>query len=126
MSLDIYLHTDDGQSIDTDVNLTHNLGAMAKAAGVYEALWRPYLLTNPPTFANYDEEREYEEATTVRAIDLIPYLTEGLLNLLSNSSEFSKLNPSNGWGSYEVLVQQLCKYIAVCHEHPTLIVKPCR
>ena len=46
MSLDVYLsprkcrhcgHAQEGYSS----NITHNLGAMAREAGIYEACWRP-------------------------------------------------------------------------------------
>jgi len=40
MSLDVYLMKTMPTSV-YDANITHNLGAMAEAAGIYKHLWRP-------------------------------------------------------------------------------------
>lgn len=126
MGLDIYLVKPDGEEIDTEVQLTHNLRDMAVEADVYKALWRPYLLTKHPDFKDHIEEYQYEEQTVVTALDVLPYLTQGLLTLLSDAERFRKLNPPNGWGSYENLVNELCKYIAICNQYPNFRVRPCR
>lgn len=89
-------------------NITHNLGAMADKAGLYEALWRP------------------EEINCKTASDLIPQLTEGLLKLRSRPAEMKLLNPSNGWGTYENLESFASRYLAACIENPTAIIEACR
>jgi hypothetical protein len=40
MSLDVYLNDEGGYELYW-ANITHNLCAMAKHAGIYECLWRP-------------------------------------------------------------------------------------
>ena len=37
-------HSTTDREVLYDANITHNLGEMAKKAGIYEALWRPYRL----------------------------------------------------------------------------------
>lgn len=99
MSLDVYLDAMRNTTIYEN-NITHNLGAMAKAAGIYEALWRP------------------EETGITTAAQLIEPLRNGLELLLSNRERFEKLNPENGWGDYEGLVKFVKEYLSVCINNP--------
>ena len=41
MSLDVYLTCPCCEETVYDANITHNLGKIAKEAGIYQALWRP-------------------------------------------------------------------------------------
>ena len=81
-------------------NITHNLGKMAAAAGIYEACWRP------------------EEIGVTKAKQLIPLLRAGLEKLRSNPAQYEKYNAPNGWGKYEHFVPWVAKYLAVCEEYP--------
>lgn len=81
-------------------NITHNLGVMAEAAGIYRHLWRP------------------EEVGITRASQLIAPLESGLRLLRECPEKFKAYNPMNGWGSYEVLVRFVESYLAACREHP--------
>lgn len=83
-----------------DYNITHNLGSMASAAGVYQALWRP------------------EEVPANKAGDLIELLSSGLHRLTINPDEYKKFNPPNGWGSYDGLVRFVESYLNACKEFP--------
>ena len=85
-------------------NITHNLGPMARQAGIYEALWRP-------------EEKNYYCGK-----DLIEPLTKGLALLTSDPERFKALNPSNGWGSYDGFVAFVAKYLEACAEHPDAVI----
>ncbi len=99
MSLDVYLTA----LRPTEVyacNITHNLGAMAQAAGLYTPLWRP------------------EEITITAAKQLIEPLSAGLERLRSEPDAMRQLNPSNGWGCYENLVEFVERYLAACRENP--------
>lgn len=117
MSLDIYLigpkgearcrcyecgheHQRETYSTLFQWNITHNLGRMAQAAGVYEALWLP------------------AEQGWKRAADLIPSLEAGLRSLQKNPEFFRAFSPSNGWGTYEGLTEAVGKYLAACIENP--------
>jgi hypothetical protein len=81
-------------------NITHNLGPMALEADLYDALWRP-------------EEHDYTHAR-----DLIEPLRRGLGMLLSDPERFQQLNPKNGWGDYDGLVDFTGAYLAACSQWP--------
>lgn len=82
-------------------NITHNLGAMAKQAGIYKPLWRP------------------EEIGIEKAGHLIKPLKKGLSLLKQNPEKFMEFNPSNGWGDYDGLIKFVESYLAACVEHPS-------
>lgn len=81
-------------------NITHNLGAMADLAGLYEALWRP------------------DEIGVRTASHLAPLLREGLKKLKAEPAKFIRMNPANGWGSYAGLVRFVEKYLEACEQYP--------
>lgn len=91
MSLDVYLEVVKPTTIYS-ANITHNLGAMAREAGIYEALWRP------------------DEIGVTKAHQLIAPLTE--------PDKYRALNPPNGWGSYEGLVMFVKDYLNACGMEP--------
>jgi hypothetical protein len=81
-------------------NITHNLGAMAAEAGIYEHLWRP------------------DEIGCELAQDLILPLNTGLETLQNDPERFKELNPSNGWGDYDGLVNFVARYLFACKLNP--------
>lgn len=99
MSLDIYLVAV-RPTVVHSANITHNLGKMARAAGLYEVLWRP-------------EENGFEFAA-----QLIEPLRDGLQQLLENPEKFKALSPDNGWGTYSHLVKFVRDYLDACIEYP--------
>ena len=107
MSLDVALY----MKIDTggnelhkvelfDANITHNLGKMADAAGLYEALWCP--LENGNSFAG----------------DILPALVEGYRELNDNPVKYKQLDSDNGWGVYDNFLPWVGRYMAACDKHP--------
>lgn len=111
MSLDVWLtkktlvpeqvipaHYEETQVFDG--NYTHNLAGMAKAAGIYEYLWRP------------------EEVDCTKAGDLIVPLRKGLDLLLSDPRRFKEYEPENKWGSYLGFIEFVGKYLHACEENP--------
>lgn len=107
MSLDVSLEVTKPTEVYSR-NITHNLGAMAKKAEIYYAMWRP------------------EEIGVTTAAQLIPLLEKGLRLLLAHPDEFTPLNPENGWGDYEGLVNFACSYLAACRENPDATVRVSR
>jgi hypothetical protein len=91
-----------------DANITHNLGAMASKAGIYEALWRP------------------EEIDIFTARELIPILEEGLLDLKERPDLFKQFNAENGWGLYKHFVPFVEDYLQACRDHPDAIISVSR
>lgn len=86
-------------------NITHNLGKMAEAAGIYKHLWYP------------------EELGIKHAKELIEPLREGLEKLKNNPDYYKKFNSPNGWGKYENFVRFVEKYLIACEEYPEAIVE---
>ena len=86
-------------------NITHNLNAMARAAGIYQELWRP------------------EALGITHASHLIAPLVRGLAKLEQWPVSFKALNPENGWGTYEDFVEFVADYLQACAKHPEARVK---
>ena len=103
MSLDVTLRAVRPVNV-YDANITHNLGGMAKAAGIYKALWRP------------------EEIEISQAGQLIPILEKGLKELTKHPVKYKRLNPPNGWGDYEGFVEFVKNYLQACRENPDAMV----
>jgi hypothetical protein len=89
-------------------NITHNLGEMAREAGIYMHLWRP------------------DEIGVTTAAQLIEPLRDGLAKLQSDPSTFTKFNPGNGWGNYDGLVRFVAAYLAACERFPNATVEVSR
>lgn len=105
MSLDVYLtppkcahceHSPGGYWR----NITHNLGAMAREAGIYEACWRP------------------EEIGITKAAQLIEPLRNGIALMKADPARFQKHNSPNGWGLYENFLPWLEDYLKACESMP--------
>ena len=85
-------------------NITHNLNAMAEAAGIYRHIWRP------------------DEIGVTHARMLIEPLAAGLCLLRGKPELFERFNPENGWGSYDGLVAFVADYLKACIDHPDAVV----
>lgn len=91
-----------------EANVTHNLVDMAKAAGLYQYIWRP------------------EEVGISEARYLIRPLERGYNWLKNNEDVARKHNPDNGWGSYESFVAFVSEYLNACMNNPDAIVRVSR
>jgi hypothetical protein len=89
-------------------NITHNLGGMAMAAGIYKHLWRP------------------DEIEVTKARELIEPLARGLDALRIDPGHFKALNPPNGWGNYDGLVRFVSAYLDACKRYPEATVSVSR
>ena len=107
MSLDVHLSVVEAHDV-FDANITHNLNRMASEAGIYEALWRP------------------EEIGITKASQLIEILERGVALMRSDPERFRAFNPKNGWGSYDVFIPWIEKYLAACRENPDATVRASR
>lgn len=89
-----------------EANITHNLAAMAKEAGIYYHLWRP------------------DEVGIKRAGELISPLELGVQAIRNNPEKYKALNPLlNGWGSYEQFIPWIENYIKACKKNPNAIIE---
>jgi len=80
-------------------NITHNLGDMASACGLYDPMW-------------HSEGKH--------AKDIINRLQVGLKYLIDNKDEMLKYNPKNNWGSYDNLLQVATDFLAACEKYPNV------
>lgn len=115
MSLDVSLYFECDTGTDEtlraevfDGNITHNLGKMAREAGVYDACWCP--IENGLTHAGH----------------LIEPLTKGIEQLMSKPNHFREFNPDNNWGSYEGLLEFLRAYLEACQKYPKAKISCCK
>lgn len=99
MSLDIYLKGEDGEVVFW-TNITHNLGKMAKEAGIYDCLWRP------------------DEHGMATAAQVAEPLATGLDLLERNQSRFKRFDAPNGWGKLSDFLPFCAEYLAACRQHP--------
>lgn len=104
MSLDISLYDSQGNQV-FDTNITHNLGKMADAAGIYQPVWRP------------------EEVGITRAGQMIRPLQKGLAKLVADPAKYKAYDSPNGWGLYEHFVPWLIEYLEACQAHPEATVR---
>ena len=86
-------------------NITHNLGKMAKQAGIYKALWHPECLK------------------INKAGDIVGLLQKGLEKLRGNPQHYEQFNAPNGWGMYEHFVPFVEEYLQACIENPNATIK---
>lgn len=49
----------------------------------------------------------------------VPVLNRAIDELIENKEEYEKLNPENGWGSYEGLLKSLKSLRIACLENPS-------
>lgn len=99
MSLDIRLSAIRHTTVYDD-NITHNLGKMAEAAGIYHHLWRP------------------EEIGVTKAEQLIEPLERGLWFLKADPDKFREFDAPNGWGKYDHFIAFVERYLVACRENP--------
>ena len=107
MGLDVYLKEVKPCKIWA-IAITHNLNTMAEAAGLYECMWRP------------------EEMHITLASQMIHPLRCGIAVLKHDKEKLEKMNPENGYGSYDSLLRVAEKYLAACEENPNATVEACR
>lgn len=91
-----------------DANITHNLNEMAKAAGIYEACWKP------------------EEIGVTKASDIIPILERGFKDMKARPEYYKQFDSPNGWGLYIHFLRWVRSYLNACKKYPNAIIEVSR
>lgn len=104
MSLDFYLEAPRIVNV-YEGNVTHNLGAMAKEAGVYQHLWRP------------------DEINVTHARQLIEPLQAAVSAMDADPARFKPHNPENGWGDFDGFRRFVREVLVACIEYPDATVR---
>jgi hypothetical protein len=97
-------------------NITHNLSYMAKAVSedFYKALWRPYEL--------FDLDEDKWKETPVLASSIVQTVKDGYQELKKSPEKYRPHTPSNGYGTYEGLVNFVWAYFHRLENNPNGIV----
>jgi len=82
-------------------NITHNLGPMARKAGLYECLWN------------------CKENGYLQAKHITEHLENGLKRLKRAPYYYKKFDAENGWGTYKGFVPFVEALLEACKENPT-------
>lgn len=103
MSLDIDLIV--GDECVWSRNITHNLNVIADKVGVYDHIWRA------------------DEVGIKYAKDNIQNLRVAMSRFYLEYDELLRLNPSNGWGTLDGLIEFTKAYLEACIEYPDAEIK---
>ena len=121
MGLNIYFLDEDGNDIEIESHLqiTHNLNTLVSELGslvgspYYEVVWRPDEL--------FDLKNGEVPAEVV--LKLLPDLIKSLLKFEEHLVDFLS---SYGCGTFESLIDFLCKYLSECYKHKDAYIYCCR
>ncbi len=111
MSLNITLKLDNVNVYE--LNITNNLIPMVDAySPTYGTLlWHPYEVASLITEG------------VVLARSIVYFYEDLLVELLRNRNTYERYNPTNGWGSYTLLINSLTELISYCHKYPKSVVE---
>jgi hypothetical protein len=106
MSWDVWLEMDTGGPIKTEVsesfNYTHNCNCMLRDVGI-----------------------EWSEMRNMKGKDVVFMLDIAIEKLKSDPEKYRKMNPSNGWGSYDSLLSVLERIVEDFSMHPKATLGVC-
>ena len=101
MSLDISISAK-REIIIYDTNVTYNLADM-----YYKCI---------------DKEKGFKKLDGMNCKEALPIINRAIQDMLNNANEYRKLNPKNGWGSYEGLLKALQEMRNCCENNPDGII----
>lgn len=81
-------------------NITHNLGRMAREAGIYDCLWRA------------------PENGFIKASQLIEPLEKAISEMKEKPDHFKQFDSDNGWGTYKDFLPWLKTLLQACKDNP--------
>lgn len=101
MSLDIYITAKRDVEI-LEKNVTYNLADM-----YYKCI---------------DKEKGFKKLDGMNCKEALLIINNAIQDMLNNADEYRKLNPANGWGSYEGLLKVLQDMRNCCESNPDGII----
>lgn len=102
MSLDISITAKKEVEI-FETNITYNLSDM-----YYKAI---------------DKDKGLRKLNNMSCKEALPIINDGIADMLNNADEYRKLNPTNGWGTYEGLLARLQEMRNCCESNPDGIIR---
>lgn len=97
MSLDISISAK-REMIIYDTNITYNLADM-----YYKCI---------------DKEKGFKKLDGMNCKEALLIINNAIQEMLNNADDYRKLNPKNGWGSYEGLLKALQEMRNCCENNP--------
>ena len=64
-----------------------------------------------------DKEKGFKKLDGMNCKEALPIINNAIQDMLNNAEEYRKLNPPNGWGSYEVLLSTLQEMRTCCENN---------
>ena len=121
MGLNIYFFNERGGEVEYQEHLgiTHNLNKIVDECGklagkeYYELIWKPDGLLGI----------DNGKVPVPFVLQRLPAL---IADLIKHEKELTQYLPSNGWGTFEGLVDFLCDYLKDCYKHQKHLVYCCR
>ena len=112
MSLHIYFQDDEGNDIEVDsnLNITHNLNKIVDECGKLVGKEYYELICRPDELLCVDNGK-------VPVSFVLQRLPALIADLIKHEKELVQYLPSNGWGTFEGLVDFLCDYLKDCYKH---------
>ena len=101
MSLDVSISAK-REMIIYDTNITYNLADM-----YYKCI---------------DKDKGLKKLDGMNCKEALPIINNAIQDMLNNADEYRKLNPKNGWGSYEGLLSRLQEMRNCCENNPDGII----
>ncbi len=86
-------------------NITHNLGRMAEAVGLYEILWPP------------------ASADIIPVARMTPILEKGIKELESDPEKYKAFDAPNGYGKYDDFLGFCRDVLSQCEKYPDAVVE---
>ena len=121
MSLSIYFLDNNGEDVEYQelLGITHNLNKIVDECGklvgkeYYELVWKT-------------DELLGVDNGKVPVSDVLQRLPTLIADLIKHENDLVQYLPSNGWGTFEGLIDFLCRYLSECYKHKDAYIYCCR
>lgn len=86
-----------------------------KPATIYESNITYNL--SPMYYKAIDKEKGIRKLNDMTCKEALPIINGAIKDMIENKEEYEKLNPENGWGSYDGLLRELRNMRNICEEN---------
>lgn len=73
---------------------------------------------SPMYYKAIDEELGLKKLKRMTCKNALPIINKAIQDMIDNKKEYEKLNPKNGWGTYDGLLEQFKEIREVCESNP--------
>lgn len=79
----------------------------------------------PMYYKCIDKELGFKKINNMSCKEALPILNSAINDLIENQEEYEKLNPENGWGTYDGLLEAIKDMRNCCEDNPDGIIDVC-